>query len=75
MDKVKIKKKELKVENEYETKPYDIIIIINSDKRTIKFIINGEDKEELYSNIPTDKPLHPAVFLFHKDDSIEISNY
>lgn len=75
MDKVKKKKKELKVENEYETKPYDIIIIINSDKRTIKFIINGEDKGELYSNIPTDKPLHPAVFLFHKDDSVEISNY
>ena len=68
-------KKGKKVENEYETKRYDIIIIMNADKRTIKFIINGEDKGELYTNIPSDKPLHPAVFLYHKDDSVEISNY
>jgi len=68
-------KKKTKVENEYETQSYDIIIIMNTDKRTIKFIINGEDKGELYSNIPSDKPLHPAVFLYHKDDSVEISSY
>ena len=63
------------IEIEYETKSYDIITIMNIDKGTIKFIVNGEDKGEVYTNIPTDKPLYPAVFLFHKDDSVEISNY
>ena len=58
----------------YTITNYEIIVIMNLIKKTIKFIVNGEDKGELYSEIPTDKPLTPAVFLFHKDDSIEIIN-
>ena len=56
----------------YETINYEIIIIMNMNKRTIKFIVNGEDKGELYTEIPIDKPLSPAVFLYNKDDSVEI---
>ena len=51
----------------------EIIIIMNMNKRTLKFIINNEDKGDSYINIPTDKPLFPAVFLYNINDSIEIS--
>ena len=42
------------------------------NKRTLKFIIDNEDKGESYSNIPIDKPIFPAIILYNKDDSIEI---
>ena len=41
-------------------------------KRTLKFIINNEDKGDSYTNIPIDKPLFPAIWLYSKDDSVEI---
>ena len=50
----------------------EIKIVMNMKTKTIKFIINDEDKGESYSNIPTDKPLAPVVLLYNKDDSIEI---
>ena len=50
----------------------EIIIIMNMNKGTLKFIINNEDKGESYSNIPLEKQLTSAVFLFHLNDSIEI---
>ena len=46
---------------------------MNMKKRTLKFIINDEDKGDSYKNIPIDKPLFPAVFLYEKNDSVEIS--
>ena len=46
---------------------------MNMKKRTLKFIINNEDKGDSYNNIPIDKPLFPAVFLYEKDDKVEIS--
>ena len=45
---------------------------MNMEKRTLKFIINNEDKGDSYTNIPIDKPLFPAVCLFHVNDSVEI---
>jgi len=42
------------------------------EKRTLKFIINNEDKGDSYTNIPIDKPLFPAVCLTHINDSVEI---
>ena len=51
----------------------EIIVVTNMKKRTLKFIINNEDKGESYCDIPIDKPLFPAVFLFYQYDSIEIS--
>ena len=53
----------------------EIVIVMNMKKRTLKFIINNEDKGDSYTNIPIDKPIFPAVCLYHKDDSVEISEY
>ena len=50
----------------------EIIVVMNMKKRTLKFIINNEDKGDQYSDIPIDKPLSPAVFLYDKNDSIKI---
>jgi len=50
----------------------EIIIIMNMNKRTLKFIIDNEDKGESYSDIPIDKPIFPVVLLGNKDDSVEI---
>ena len=50
----------------------EIIIIMNMNKRTLKFIIDDEDKGESYTDIPIDKPLFPAVFLYNKNDSVEM---
>ena len=51
----------------------EIIIIMDMNKRTLKFIINNEDKGESYADIPLDKPLVPVVFLYDKDDSVMIT--
>ena len=45
---------------------------MNMKKRTLKFIIDNEDKGDSYINIPIDKPLFPAVLLYHTNDSVEI---
>ena len=50
----------------------EVIIIINMNKRTLKFIINNEDKGDSYTNIPIDKPLFPAVLLANSNDSVQI---
>jgi len=50
----------------------EIMIIMNMNQRTLKFIINNEDKGESYTDIPIDKPLFPAVILYHQNDSVEI---
>ena len=50
----------------------EIIIVMNMEKRTIKFIVNNEDKGNSYTNIPIDKPLFPSVCLYETNDSIEI---
>ena len=46
---------------------------MNMKKRTLKYIINNEDKGDSYNNIPIDKPLYPAVFLYNKNDSVQIT--
>ena len=47
----------------------EVIVIMNMNNRTLKFIINDKykDKEIHYSDIPIDKPLFPAVCLFNPD--------
>ena len=47
---------------------------MNMKKRTLKFIINNEDKGDSYTNIPIDKPIFPAVCLAYQNDSVEIQN-
>ena len=51
----------------------EIIVVMNMEKRTLKFIINNEDKGESYSDIPIDKPLAPAIILEHINESVEIN--
>jgi len=51
----------------------EIVVIMNMKRKSLKFIINNEDKGDSYTNIPIDKPLYPAVLLYCKDDSVEIS--
>ena len=46
---------------------------MNMKKRSLKFIINNEDKGDSYIDIPIDKPIFPAVILYHTNDSVEIS--
>ena len=53
----------------------EIVVVMNMKKRTLKFIINNEDKGDSYTNIPIDKPIFPAVILDETNDSVEISNY
>ena len=50
----------------------EVILVMDMKKRTLKFIIDNKDKGVSYTNIPIDKPLFPAVFMFDKDDTIEI---
>ena len=50
----------------------EIKVIMNMKKKTLKFIIDNEDKGDSYNNIPIDKPLFPSVLLYNKDDSVEI---
>jgi hypothetical protein len=52
----------------------EIIVVMNMKKRTLKFIINNEDKGESYTDIPMDKPIYPAVFLYDTNDSVEITD-
>ena len=42
------------------------------NKGTLKFIIDNQDKGNSYINIPINKPLFPAVFLYDKNNSVEI---
>ena len=50
----------------------EITIIMNMKKRTLKFIIDNEDKGESYTDIPLDKQIVPSVLLFNTNDSVEI---
>ena len=52
----------------------EIVVVMNMKKRTLKFIINNEDKGDSYTNIPIDKPIFPVICLAHQNDSVEIEN-
>jgi hypothetical protein len=51
----------------------EIKIVMNMNNRTLRFIVDDEDKGDSYINIPINKPLVPVVFLYNKDDSVEIN--
>ena len=50
----------------------EIKIIMNTNKGTLKFIIDDEDKGESFIDIPLNKPLSPCVLLYNTNDSVEI---
>ena len=49
----------------------EIVLIMNMKERTLKFLIDNLDYDISYSNIPIDKPLYPAVFMYYTKDSIQ----
>lgn len=73
-------KKGIKIEKKEKKEPYnnninyEVIVIMNINKKTLKFLVNNEDTNKIYNDIPLDKPLYPAVLLYDKDDSVEIIN-
>ena len=52
----------------------EIIVIMNMNKMTLKFIIDNVDKGNSYTNIPNDKPISPVIFLYNSNDSVEITD-
>ena len=52
----------------------EIVVNMNMKTRTLKFIIDNEDRGNSYTDIPIDKKIFPAVFLYETNDSIEIIN-
>ena len=52
----------------------DIILIMDMKKKTLK-ILKDSNEKELYSEINTEKPLFPIVFLKNQYDSVEITDY
>ena len=59
-------------ETNLKNKLNEITIVMDMDKRALKFIIDNEDKGDSYTNIPIDKPIFPTILLYHVDDSVEI---
>ena len=50
----------------------EITVVMDMNKRSLKFIIDNEDKGESYKDIPIDKPIFPSIFLWDTNDSVEI---
>ena len=44
---------------------------MNMKKRSLKFIIDNENKGVALTIIPLDKPIYPSFFLYYNEDSIE----
>ena len=59
-----LKATKLKIKNE-------LTVIMNMKERTLKFV-DSDNNIEIYNNIPIDKPLYPAIFMYYVNDSIQI---
>ena len=51
----------------------EIIIVVNTEKGTMKFIIDNIDKGDSFTNISFDQPYVPVVFLCGVGDSVEVN--
>ena len=51
----------------------EIKIVLDFEKLSLKFIVDGEDKGDSFSCIYANKAFIPVVFLYHKNDSVEIN--
>ena len=47
---------------------------MDRSKGSFKYTIDSRKSVEMYSNIPTDKPLFPVIFLKYKEDKVIISD-
>ena len=50
----------------------EVLVVMNMNNGSLKFIINNEDKGDSYTNIPMGKPITPTVILYDGNDSVEI---
>ena len=55
-----------------KSKINEVTVVMNMKKRSLKFIIGGEDKGDSYQNIPLEKPIFPSVLLYNINNSVEI---
>ena len=53
----------------------EITIIFNKKENILKFLIDNQDIGGSYTDIPTDKPVAPAIILYHKNDSVQILDH
>ena len=53
-------------------KENEIIVVMDMNKGTLKFMTNNEDKGDSYTDIPLDKSLFPSIIFYNKNDSVEI---
>ena len=49
----------------------EVKIVVNMKERTLKFIIDGKDNGIAFKDIPLDKPLYPAIFMYYTNDSLQ----
>ena len=57
---------------ELKKKKNEIIVIMDMNKGSLKFIVDNEDKGESYTNIPINNSLAPSILLYNINDSVEI---
>ncbi len=43
----------------------ELIMVMNMKNKSLKFIIDNEDKGESYIDIPIDNPITPAISLYN----------
>ena len=49
----------------------EIVLVMNMMERTLKYIIDGEDYGIAFQDIPIDKPLFPAIYMYYTNDSLQ----
>ena len=49
----------------------EIVLVMNMMERTLKYIIDGEDYGITFQDIPIDKPLFPAIYMYYTNDSLQ----
>ena len=57
---------------EFKKNKNEIIVIMDMNKGSLKFIVDNEDKGESYTNIPINNSLAPSILLYNINDSVEI---
>ena len=65
--------KDKKIDDKFNLKSKVITFIMDMTDGSFKYALDSRKPVEMYSNIPTDKPLFPIVFLKYKDDKVIIS--
>ena len=49
----------------------EITLIMNMKEQILKFLLDNRDFNICYNDIPIDKPLYPAIFMYYQNDSLQ----